>query len=313
MKVETQSRLEAQLSEELTPVVFSLLDWPGVEDIVVNPDGHLWTNLGDVNAGMDEGRRRAIIHTVAAMNGMVVNTDRPRIEAVLPFGKARFKGIVEPIVTAPVFAIRTRPKSVYALEDYVESETMTSLQYKALCAALVAPDPKTVLIVGPTGSGKTALLNACLKAVALCSPMDRILSIEDTPEIDCQSPNSTALLATGDTTMQECLRDALRMAPARIVVGEVRGVEALDLLDAWTTGHPGGVGTIHGRSALGGLKRIESLVGRTTEEPQQEWIAETIDLVVFIRKDTSTKSGRRVTEMKWVEGYENGQYRMTDI
>jgi type IV secretion system protein VirB11 len=167
---------------------------------------------------------------------------------------------------------------------------------------------KNMLVVGSTGSGKTTFVNACLHALAKLTPSDRVISIEDTPELQCPVENYLDLRAVGNVTMLECLRACMRLKPTRIVVGEVRGAEAHTLLKAWNTGHPGGMATVHANDAMSGLIRLESLVAEATNAPQQALIAEAVDLVIFIDEEPELAAGRKVRELLLVTGYSNGQY-----
>lgn len=167
---------------------------------------------------------------------------------------------------------------------------------------------KNILIVGSTGSGKTTPVNAILDALAQLTPNDRVISIEDTTELQWSVKNYLDLRAVGSVTMLDCLRACMRLKPTRIVVGEVRGAEAHTLLKAWNTGHPGGAATIHANDALNGLIRLESLVAEATSTPQQSLIAEAVDLVVFVDEEPVLPAGRKVREVLLVRGYSNGQY-----
>jgi type IV secretion system protein VirB11 len=145
---------------------------------------------------------------------------------------------------------------VFTLDDYVAAGTMTSDQASALRAAVAAR--KNILVAGGTSTGKTTLTNALLAEVAKTS--DRVVLIEDTRELQCKAPNLVALRTKdGVATLSDLVRSSLRLRPDRIPIGEVRGPEALDLLKAWGTGHPGGIGTIHAGTALGALRRLEQL------------------------------------------------------
>jgi len=172
---------------------------------------------------------------------------------------------------------------------------------------------KNILVVGSTGSGKTTLVNAILDSFARLAPHDRVISIEDTIELQCPVENYLDLRAVGSVTMLECLRACMRLKPTRIVVGEVRGAEAHTLLKAWNTGHPGGAATVHANDALSGLIRLESLVAEATSAPQQTLIAEAVDLVVFVDEESSTKAGRKVKEVLLVTGYSNGSYQVERV
>jgi type IV secretion system protein VirB11 len=167
---------------------------------------------------------------------------------------------------------------------------------------------KNVLVVGSTGSGKTTFVNACLDAMAALTPHDRVISIEDTTELQCPVKNYLDLRAVGKVTMLDCLRACMRLKPTRIIVGEVRGAEAHTLLKAWNTGHPGGMATVHANDAMSGLIRLESLVAEATSAPQQTLIAEAVDLVVFIDEEPNVAAGRKVREVLLVTGYSSGEY-----
>jgi len=151
-----------------------------------------------------------------------------------------------------------------------------------------------ILIVGKTGSGKTTVANAALDAMAKVTPGDRVVTAEDTFELQCGVSNFVDLRAIGNVSLDDCVRACLRLRPTRIVVGEVRGAEALMLLKSWATGHPGGIATIHGGGVLSGLIQLENLVAEATSAPKQTLIAETIQLVVFIDLEATIPAGRKV-------------------
>jgi type IV secretion system protein VirB11 len=167
---------------------------------------------------------------------------------------------------------------------------------------------RNILVVGATGSGKTTFINACFDAMARLAPYDRVISIEDTAELQCTVRNYIDLRAAGDVTMLDCLRACMRLKPTRIIVGEVRGAEAHTLLKSWNTGHPGGIATIHANDAVSGLVRLETLVAEATAAPQQSLIAEAVDLVVYVDEESSLRAGRKVREVVFVTGYDSGRY-----
>jgi type IV secretion system protein VirB11 len=165
-----------------------------------------------------------------------------------------------------------------------------------LCAGVASR--ANILVAGGTSTGKTTLTNALLAEVAKTS--DRVVIIEDTRELQCAAPNLVAMRTKdGVASLSDLVRSSLRLRPDRIPIGEVRGAEALDLLKAWGTGHPGGVGTIHAGSAIGALRRMEQLIQEAVVTVPRALIAETIDLVAVL---SGRGSARRLTELARVEG-----------
>jgi type IV secretion system protein VirB11 len=331
-----QNRLEAKLRRELGDFVMALLLDERVEDILLNPDSSLWvkrmgrdfTNVG----AMAAETALSALSTIAAWRGTVLNHDNPILETELPLDGSRFEGIVSPVVRNPVFAIRLRPKKIFSLADYQNTGILTTKDdplnklrkrddFSALVrglshaeiirAAVIAR--KNILVVGATGSGKTTLVNAILHAFAMLTPDDRVISIEDTTELQCPVSNYLDLRAVGNVSMLDCLRACMRLKPTRIVVGEVRGAEAHTLLKAWNTGHQGGAATVHANDALSGLVRLESLVAEATNAPQQILIAEAVNLVVFVDGEPGISAGRKVREVLLVHGYSNGGYQVEHV
>jgi type IV secretion system protein VirB11 len=168
---------------------------------------------------------------------------------------------------------------------------------------------KNILVAGSTGSGKTTLLNALIGEVFAQTPSVRIVVIEDTPEIRSPLPNTVFLRTSAGADATRLLASTLRLRPDRIFVGEVRDGSALALLKAWNTGHPGGMASIHANSACDALVRLDLLVREASVAPLPEVIAAAVDIVVFIER---TETGRRVSEIISVEGYENGRYITSD-
>jgi type IV secretion system protein TrbB len=329
-------RLETKLRRELGAVILRLLGDDDTEDIVLNPDSTLWVKrqgAGFVCCGTMEPKEASnALGTIAALRRTVLNDDHPILETELPLDGSRFEGIVAPVVRQPVFAIRLRPRKVFTLDEYEAEGILTGkddasnrarqeqdfasavrgMRHAEIIRAAVR-ERKNILVVGATGSGKTTLLNAILDAIAELTPADRVVSIEDTIELQCRARNYLDLRAVGEVTMLECLRASMRLRPTRIVVGEVRGAEAHTLLKAWNTGHPGGLGTVHANGALLGLTRLESLVAEGTNAPQQRLIADAIDLVIFIHPEPSLKAGRKVGELLLVTGWKDGQYQVEQV
>lgn len=333
---EQHQRLEVKLRRELGEQVLRLLDDNLTEDILLNPDGALWTKrmghgfsrIGEMSAA----QAASALGTIAAWRGTVLNHENPILETELPIDGSRFEGIVSPVARRPIFAIRLRPRKIFSLHDYESDGILTDgadplnqlrrrddfldgvrgLKHGDVIRAAVRAR-KNILVVGSTGSGKTTLVNAILDSLAQLTPNDRVISIEDTTELQCSVKNYLDLRAVGGVTMLDCLRACMRLKPTRIVVGEVRGAEAHTLLKAWNTGHPGGAATVHANDALSGLIRLESLVAEATSAPQQNLIAEAVDLVVFVDEESSVKAGRKVREVLLVTGYSNGSYQVERV
>ena len=327
------ARLEAKLRREMGETVLQFLGDERTEDVVLNPDSSLWVKrmgFGFQRVGeMSSAQAGSALNTIAAWKGTVMNHDRPILETELPLDGSRFEGITSPVVRRPVFAIRLRPKQIFTLDEYEQAEIITQkddpinrtrkrgafaeevrcLSHTAIIRAAVA-EKKNILVVGATGSGKTTLVNAILDELSQIAPCDRVVSIEDTTELQCTATNYVDLRAVGSVTMLDCLRACMRLKPTRIVVGEVRGAEAHTMLKAWNTGHPGGAATVHANDALSGLIRLESLVAEATSAPQQALIAEAIDLVIFVDQESALPAGRKVREVMIVSGYRDGRYQV---
>jgi type IV secretion system protein VirB11 len=182
---------------------------------------------------------------------------------------------------------------------------MTARQADVLAAA--ASDRRNILISGGTGSGKTTLANAVLAEPAFAE--DRVFLIEDTPELQCSAWDTVAVLtrrAPVAIGVVDLVRDALRMRPDRIVVGEMRdGAAALETLKSWNTGHPGGLSTIHANSAEDALRRVEDLAMESVAAPPRRTIAQGVDLIAHISR---TREGRRLDAVLSVNGVSGDDY-----
>jgi P-type conjugative transfer ATPase TrbB len=277
-----------------------------VTEIYINPqDGRVRYDTrrrGRVESGerLDAARLEMFLNTVAASLNLTLGPTSARIEAELPqrhFRGSRLQGFVPPATAAPTCVIRKPPTIVYTLDDYVSAEILTSVQRSALGAAVVAHD--NILIAGGTNSGKTTLANALLREITERYPEERIVVLEDTVELQCVARDHLALRSGPGITLADLVKSALRTSPNRIVVGEVRGCEALDLLDAWATGHPGGCGTCHATTADGALLRLDRLAQRNNVPSQLPLIAEAVGLVTVVE---GGNRGRRVTDVARVAG-----------
>jgi type IV secretion system protein VirB11 len=310
IKSQASSRGARMLRTALGPEIASWLEDASVIEVMLNPDGRLWidrleSGIADTESGLSAADGERIIRLVAHHVGAEVHARSPRVSAELPDTGERFEGLLPPVVAAPSFAIRKPAVAVFTLGDYVAAGVMTQWQAEALVAAVSAK--KNILVAGGTSTGKTTLTNALLAEVAKTD--DRVVLIEDTRELQCAAPNLVSLRTKdGVATLSDLVRSALRLRPDRIPIGEVRGAEALDLLKAWGTGHPGGVGTIHAGSALGTLRRMEQLIQEGVVTVPRALIAETIDVIAVLVRDGT---GRRLAELAQVTGLDaHGDYQI---
>jgi type IV secretion system protein VirB11 len=311
LKAETTARGARMLRTAFGPGIAAWLEDPAVVEVMLNPDGRLWIDrlangLADTGQRMSLADGERIIRLVAHHVGAEVHADRPCVSAELPETGERFEGVLPPVVAAPAFAIRKPAVAVFTLEDYVAAGIMTAAQAATLRTAVA--DRRNILVAGGTSTGKTTLTNALLAEVA--REGGRVVLIEDTRELQCRAPNLVALRTKdGVASLSELVRRALRLRPDRIPIGEVRGAEALDLLKAWGTGHPGGIGTIHAGSALGALRRLEQLIQEAVVTVPRALIAETIDVIAVL---AGRGADRRLAELAQVRGLTaTGDYDLT--
>ena len=306
---ETAERKRSMLRTAMGPAVAEALADPLVIEVMVNPDGVLRVDRLDcgrctMDASLDPDQVERIIRLVASHARTEVHDGSPIVSAELPpHGSGageRFEGLLPPVATGPCFAIRKPASRLYTLADYVTDGIMTAAEAQLL--SLAVAERRNILVAGGTSSGKTTLANALLGELAARD--ERVILIEDTRELQSPAPDTVALRTRpGVVAMRDLVRSTLRLRPDRIIVGEVRGPEALDMLKAWNTGHPGGIATVHGNSALAALYRLEQLVQEAIPVVPRRLIAEAIDLVVFIE---GRGTARRIGCLAAVEGVDRG-------
>ena len=298
------------LRTAMGPVIARALEDPDVVEIMLNPDGSLWIDrlssgrspMG-VKLSAADGER--IIRLVAAHVRAEVHAGKPRLTAELPETGERFEGALPPVAPAPAFALRKRAVGVIRLDDYVADGILTATQAAFLRQAV--RDRLNLLIAGGTSTGKTTLANALLAEIATTG--DRVIILEDTVELQCAAKDHVPLRTrAGVVSMAELVRSTLRLRPDRVIVGEVRGGEALDLLKAWGTGHPGGIATVHAGSAEGALLRLEQLILEVAVTPPRALIAEAVNLIVYI---AGRGRARRIQDIARVIGFDERGYRLT--
>jgi len=311
---ETKAGLERSrqmLRTALGPRLLALLEDSGVAEVMLNPDGRVWIDRFDVglkDAELTIGPANAerILRLVAHHVAAEIHAERPRLSAELPGTGERFEGLLPPLVAAPTFSIRKPASLVFSLGDYVRAGVMTEREGEVLAAAVA--DRANILVAGPTSSGKTTLVNALLAEVAKTG--DRVILAEDLRELQCAAPNHVALRTRdGVASLSDLVRSSLRLRPDRIIIGEVRGAEALDLIKAWGTGHPGGVGTLHAGSSLGALLRLEQLIQEAVVTVPRALIAQTIDLIAVL---SGRGRQRRLADLARLEGLgPDGAYQLS--
>ncbi len=294
-------RRTRMLRTAMGPAIAAALEDPEVVEILLNPDGSLW--LDRLGAGrepsgifLSASDAERIIRLVAAHVRAEVHAGAPILSAELPDTGERFEGVLPPIVRAPTFAIRKRAVTVMSLATYVADSVLTAAQAVFLRQAV--RERQNILIAGGTSTGKTTLANALLHEVAATG--DRVIILEDTVELQCCADDHVPLRTrAGVVSMAELVRSTLRLRPDRIVIGEVRGGEALDLLKAWGTGHPGGIATIHAGSAEGALVRLEQLILEAAVTVPRPLIAQAVNVIVYI---AGRGRARRVDDIVRVTG-----------
>jgi type IV secretion system protein VirB11 len=289
---------------------------PDVTDIHLNADGVL-RSVGHgagckILGQLSSERAESVIRLLASHMGAEVTPECPTVSGVLPGTIARFQGVVPPVSERPIFAIRKHAQVIYTLDDLVRDGVLSNVGASAIRSAVVQRE--NLLIVGGTGSGKTTVANSILAEPAFCQ--DRVVLIEDTRELQCAAADCVELVAapTLETvTMDELVRTTLRLFPGRIVIGEVRGPEALSMIKAWGTGHPGGLCTLHANGPRDALYRLEDLIGEVAVSIPRRTIANAVGLIVFIERGQFNAAGRRVTGMTRPSLDEEGNYDFEDI
>lgn len=309
----TVERQLEKLRRDFGDVFLDALADPETVEILLNPDGTLWQErLGGrpMQIGsMARTKAESLLRTIAACLQTTIAREKPTIECELPLDGSRFAGQIPPVVPAPTFAVRKRASRVFTLDQYVQAGILTPEEKEFLRKAI--HDHRNILLTGGTGSGKTTLVNALIREVTAQYPSERLIIIEDTGELQCAAANYVQYHTSPERSMTDLVRTSLRMRPDRILVGEVRGPEALDLLMAWNTGHEGGIATLHANNAAAGLARLATLVSMHPNAPRliEPLIGEAVDVLVHIARREGG-AGRMVREILIVEKWDValGQY-----
>jgi pilus assembly protein CpaF len=293
----------------LRPIKSLLFD-ESVSEIMGNPDASWWCERDGIvcreeTVHFDAGRLRTGLEVIANHLGKRLDEDNPLLHAQLPDG-SRIAAVIPPVVRpAPAVTIRKFTSKRHTVDDLIDRGTLTRSLADYLSEQIA--NGKTLLISGGTGTGKTTLLNILAQAIP---EQERIVVIEDTAELRIEKPNVLAVECQTDTfkariSFDDLLKSALRWRPDRIILGEVRGIEARTLLDSFNTGHAGSLATIHANSAEKALHRFANLVLRshsqTTFSETEAEIGEAVDFIVHLER----KAGRRIVrEVLALRGYD---------
>src|SRR5579863_8881456 len=298
----------------LRPIEPLLLD-ETISEIMGNPDASWWYERDGIihretSVSFDASKLRTGLEVIANQLGKRLDEDNPVLHAQLPDG-SRLAAVIPPVVRpAPALTIRKFPSRHYTVDDLIARGTLSRPLADLLEEQIRSG--KTLLFSGGTSTGKTTVLRALATAIP---EEQRIVVIEDTSELHLQKPNLLSVECQTDTfkasiTFDDLLRSALRWRPDRIILGEVRGIEARTLLDSLNTGHSGSLATIHANSAEKALHRFAALVMRNhaqaTFADTEAEIAEAVDFVVHVER----RPGRRVVrEVLALRGYDRDAKR----
>ncbi|MEX0776287.1 MAG: ATPase, T2SS/T4P/T4SS family [Phycisphaeraceae bacterium] len=317
------------IAKDLQDIIFGLgplqdlLEMANVSEIMVVGKDHIYVEKNGViqpttRSFFSDEVLLSVIERILTPVGRRVDTSNPLVDARLPDG-SRVNAIINPLsLVGPCLTIRKFGWIPFTIDDLIERNTISDTGAQFLQACIIAR--KNVVISGGTGSGKTTLLNILS---AFARPSERIITIEESAELKLPQPHVVGLEARpanvegkGAYTIKELVRNALRMRPDRIIVGEVRGPEALDMLQAMNTGHDGSLSTLHANNPSEACQRLETLVLMAVDMPVRairEQIVAAIDVLVQIARFADGR--RRVTHISEVTtiDQEIGTIRIEDI
>jgi len=285
-----------------------------ISDILVNGPEAVWVERKGILdrtdiSFRDEAHLLSIINRIASRVGRRIDESSPMVDARLPDG-SRINAVIRPLaIDGPGLSIRRFGGHHFHIEDFVRNKTLTAEMAEFLHAAVITR--LNILVSGGTGSGKTTLLN-CLSTYLPSN--QRIVTIEDAAELALQQPHVFRLESRppnvegkGEVTIRDLFRNTLRMRPDRVIVGEVRGGEVLDMLQAMSTGHDGSMATIHANNPRDSLGRLEMMVLLSgialPERAMRQYIAGAVNMIVQIaRLSDGTRRVVKITEITGMEG-----------
>lgn len=277
-----------------------------VTEIMLNPDGYIWIEDNkskyktDIHMGEDEAK--LIIKAVASENNKEMSEGTNSIISGILVTGDRFEGISgSESKNKTIFCIRKKARKIYTLDDYIEQNIITEKEKDYIVEKI--QERKNILIIGGTSSGKTTFINACLNEFS--ESETRFIILEDTDEIQCSAPDTVKLESTEITSMNDLSGSSMRLNPDVMIVGEMRkGNEVLSLLEAWNTGHSGGMSTVHANNCMGGIYRLQQLLmnyNKILPLHSAPFIANSVDVLINIQK---INKERKITEIAELNGFD---------
>lgn len=295
------------------PEIIELLANPEVTEIALNSDRRLFINTYTERSielsNSSNTNIEALMRLLSSMLDMDLGSDKHILSGILPLDGSRVECNRPPVVPNPTLVIRKHAACSMTLDRLMDLNMLTMTEYVILEHALKAR--LSILVSGETGSGKTTLLSALINQLADIAPSERVICLEDTPELMPVIANCTHAYTSDSTDMSELVRSALRQHPDRIVVGEVRGPEALDLIDALCTGHKGSFSSMHAGSAEEAIKRLGLMISRNEQAPENynDLVASGVDIIVQME----SRPQPHIRSIKCVNGIEDEQFIIQPI
>lgn len=311
--MQLDNRIALAIRQTIGSEMVNLLEDDSVIEIMRNANGslcieRLGCDIEESSINLSDRAAESFIKLLASSANEVCNEKNPSIALKIPYWRARFQGLLPPVVESPSFSIRKHNRQVFKLEDYLAKGELSQRHYDCLIQAV--RERHNIIISGGTGSGKTTLANAILGK--MIDTKDRIITVEDTPELYIKSKNSQQIFTKDHVgyDSRKALKDILRLRPDRIVLGELRDGACLDLIKAWNTGHSGGLTTVHANSCELALRRIESLIAEVSITIPRELIAQTVHVVIQVQRQGAK---RNVSEIKRLSGLDGHNYKFDSM
>lgn len=288
--------------------IIELLANPEVTEIALNSDRRLFINTYTERSielnNSSNTNIEALMRLLSSMLDMDLSSDKHILSGILPLDGSRVECNRPPVVPNPTLVIRKHAACSLTLDRLMDLKMLTMTEYIILEHALKAR--LSIIVSGETGSGKTTLLSALINQLADIAPSERVICLEDTPELMPVIANCTHAYTSDSTDMSELVRSALRQHPDRIVVGEVRGPEALDLIDALCTGHKGSFSSMHAGTPEEAMKRLGLMISRNNQAPDNynDLVASAVDIIVQME----SRPNPHIRSIKCVSGIEDDQF-----